>query len=242
MNETTCRKYFGELRSMMAELTATVFGIITDKYDGNRQLAQLVNRPVTDWIRDRWWHCINIVSTDFFLGNDLIRLAIHANRLRITRHNTDPNYYKCPTFRRIQPTIEQSFQGNRQWSHSNDNINPLSSSSSSSSNSRSDFNDGVMEVANMRPPMGRRWRDNQASFGYNDNEKQGADSFDHVDDSSVGVMIQTRSANDHIYRPHDRRTTTQQTTNTHPASGTFVDDLTDGFSNLFVSFKRLFNL
>ena len=87
MNETTCRKYFGELRSMMVELTPTVFGAISDKYDGNRRLAQAANRPVTDWIRDRWLHCINIVASDFFLGNDLVSLAIQANRMRVLQRS-----------------------------------------------------------------------------------------------------------------------------------------------------------
>lgn len=109
MNETTCRKYFGELRSMMVELTPTVFGAIADKYDGNRKLAQQVNRPITDWIRDRWLHCINIVASDFFLGNDLIRLAIHANKMRVVNRN-DPNLNsgRCKSFKHIEHLLDKS--------------------------------------------------------------------------------------------------------------------------------------
>lgn len=113
MNETTCRKYFGELRSMMVELTPTVFGAISDKYDGNRRLADLANRPVTDWIRQRWLHCMNIVASDFFLGNDLIRLSIYANRMRLSnnhRHVDDLSSFggQCKSFRRVEQLLDKS--------------------------------------------------------------------------------------------------------------------------------------
>lgn len=115
MNDTTCRKYFGELRSMMVELTPTVFGAISDKYDGNRRLADLVNRPVTDWIRQRWLHCINIVASDYFLGNDLIRLSIHANKLRLDNSYRQRNVNdlssssgQCRNFRRIEHLLDKS--------------------------------------------------------------------------------------------------------------------------------------
>lgn len=111
MNETTCRKYFGELRSMMVELTPTVFGAIADKYDGNRKLAQQVNRPITDWIRDRWLHCINIVASDFFLGNDLIRLAIHANKMRVVNRNdlnSNTIGTQCKSFRQVEHLLDKS--------------------------------------------------------------------------------------------------------------------------------------
>lgn len=116
MNETTCRKYFGELRSLMVELTPTVFGAISDKYDGNRKLAQQVNRLVNDWIRDRWLHCINIVASDYFLGNDLIRMSIYANRMRFTpqpaRRNIDLGMplssNQCKSFRKIEHLLDKS--------------------------------------------------------------------------------------------------------------------------------------
>lgn len=109
MNKTTCRKYFGDLRSMMVELTPTVFGVISDKYDGNRRLAQLVNRPVTDWIRDRWLHCVNIVASDFFLGNDLIQLSIDSNRMRALRGRPDiKSYGLCKSFRQVEHLLDKS--------------------------------------------------------------------------------------------------------------------------------------
>lgn len=109
MNETTCRKYFGELSSMMAELTPTVFGVIADKYDGNRKLAQQVNRPITDWLRERWLHCVNIIATDFFLGNDLIRLSIYANKMRVLHRDVDLNSYgECKNFRQVEHLLDKS--------------------------------------------------------------------------------------------------------------------------------------
>ena len=35
-----------------------------------------------------YWNCANIVSTDFFLGNNLIEVAIEANRRRQPSTNT----------------------------------------------------------------------------------------------------------------------------------------------------------
>jgi hypothetical protein len=73
-----------ELRSAMAEFTPTKLGILSDKYGGLRKMAKDVNNPVTTWFRDRWWDCANIVATDFFLGNNIIEVAIEANKKRAT--------------------------------------------------------------------------------------------------------------------------------------------------------------
>lgn len=130
MNETTCRKYFNELRSMMVELTPTVFGAISDKYDGNRRLADSANRPVTDWIRQRWLHCMNIVASDFFLGNDIIRLSIYANRKRLNNnhrrgHADDLSSYgsQCKSFRRIEHLLDKTriVGTSEYYSHHHDN-------------------------------------------------------------------------------------------------------------------------
>ncbi|XP_064454766.1 uncharacterized protein LOC135366043 [Ornithodoros turicata] len=51
----------------------------------NRQLAQEVNGAVTQWFRDKWWQCANVVATDFFLGNDMIDVAINSNVRRSKR-------------------------------------------------------------------------------------------------------------------------------------------------------------
>ncbi|XP_035228828.1 PI-PLC X domain-containing protein 1-like [Stegodyphus dumicola] len=71
------------LWSAMAELTPTTAGVLIDKYGGLRNLAQEVNSHVTKWFRERWWKCANIVSTDYFLGNNIIDVAIEANAKKI---------------------------------------------------------------------------------------------------------------------------------------------------------------
>lgn len=67
--------------ALMAELTPqpldVLFGV-----NNLRKLADDVNRKVTMWFRDEWSRRVNIVATDFFLGNDLINVAIEANRNR----------------------------------------------------------------------------------------------------------------------------------------------------------------
>jgi hypothetical protein len=44
-----------------------------------RKLANDVNRKLTKWFRDEWARDVNIVATDYFLGNDIINVAIEAN-------------------------------------------------------------------------------------------------------------------------------------------------------------------
>mgnify|MGYP000218053944 CR=1 FL=1 len=73
-----------ELRSMMAELTPTFEGIIFQKYHGLRELAAEINQHYDAWFRRRYWRCTNIVSADFFLGSDLVPIAIDVNRRRFS--------------------------------------------------------------------------------------------------------------------------------------------------------------
>lgn len=197
MNETTCRKYFGEFRSMMVELTPTVFGAISDKYDGNRPLAQLVNRHVTDWIRDRWLHCINIVSSDYFLGNDLIRLSIYANKMRLLHKNVDLNDYgQCDSFRRIEHLLDKSkIPIQFAYQHPSDSI--------------------VNSIG---------------SYGYmNERGIQSQDSDLITHTSADGNQILLKPLTSNQWTPREKR-------------GSFVENVSDGFSDLFTSFKRFFNL
>lgn len=109
LEQSTCRKYFGELHSLMAELTPTVFGAISDKYDGLRSLAHKTNRMVSDLIRSKFLHCVNIVATDFHLGNDIVRLAIYANRLRLHNHRhveLESDKQQCKSFRPLKPLLD----------------------------------------------------------------------------------------------------------------------------------------
>lgn len=192
MNDTTCRKYFGELRSMMVELTPTVFGAISDKYDGNRRLAQLVNRQVTDWIRDRWLHCLNIVASDYFLGNDLIRLSIYANRLRVIHRDVDLNAYgQCRSFRRIEHLLDKS-KIPLQFAYHNKSLNRVGHGSSWSTESKD--NDVITHTSS--------------------------------DGNKILLKPLTPSVHAHFFDKRD----------------SFVDNISDGFTNLISSFKRLLNL
>nr|CAH7737357.1 unnamed protein product [Callosobruchus chinensis] len=67
--------------ALMAELTPTPLDIIF-RTNSLKKLAQEANGQVTKWFRDEWTNETNIVATDYFLGNDLINVAIHANIMR----------------------------------------------------------------------------------------------------------------------------------------------------------------
>ncbi|XP_023227125.1 variant-surface-glycoprotein phospholipase C-like [Centruroides sculpturatus] len=81
-NRTVCKRIRKNLQSSMAQMTPKMAGIFFDRYKGLRVMAQTVNLKVTEWFRERWWHCANIVATDFFHGNNIIEVAIEANKKR----------------------------------------------------------------------------------------------------------------------------------------------------------------
>ncbi|GFU90404.1 hypothetical protein TNCV_1328581 [Trichonephila clavipes] len=87
LNRNMCLFRHRGLWSAMAELTPTTSGVLIDKYGGLRSLAQEVNIYVTKWFRDRWWKCANIVSTDYFLGNNVIDVSIEANAKKFAINN-----------------------------------------------------------------------------------------------------------------------------------------------------------
>lgn len=66
----------------MAELTPTSLDFFTN--NTLRGMAQSVNHNLGIWFNDRknWTRNANIVATDFFLGNNLIDIAIRENLLR----------------------------------------------------------------------------------------------------------------------------------------------------------------
>ncbi|KFM70036.1 PI-PLC X domain-containing protein 3, partial [Stegodyphus mimosarum] len=84
LNETVCSQTARRLTSAMAQLTPTTAGALFDIYGGLRRMANDVNHHVTRWFRDSWNHCANIVSTDFFLGNNMIEVAIETNKNRFS--------------------------------------------------------------------------------------------------------------------------------------------------------------
>lgn len=213
MNDTTCRKYFGELRSMMVELTPTVFGAISDKYDGNRRLAQQVNRPVTDWIRDRWLHCINIVASDYILGNDLIQLSIYANKMRAHQsrdaHSLSSSLVQCPSFLKIGHLLDKS-KIPVQFTFHQPKLED--SDDTASSNDMADR----FARANANEDRTNPRRDN--------------DLIAHTSSNGNRIFLKPVKAHkQHSSSGRERR-------------DSFVDNFSDGFTNLFSSFKRLLNL
>lgn len=83
LNERSCRSPSTPyLVSLMGALTPKLFGLIRDKYDGLRALAEQINHELTVHVFEEWWQCMNAVATDYFLGNNLIEFSIEANLKR----------------------------------------------------------------------------------------------------------------------------------------------------------------
>lgn len=85
------REYFQEvfekptpegLWASMAELTPNTKTIVLHPETGLRVFAEEINRNVTHWFRDLYWYKANIVATDYFMGNDIIHVAIEANKIK----------------------------------------------------------------------------------------------------------------------------------------------------------------
>ncbi|KAJ8910752.1 hypothetical protein NQ315_017209, partial [Exocentrus adspersus] len=64
--------------ALMAELTPQPIDIIF-RTNNLRKLADDINKYVTKWIRDEWGKQVNVVATDYFLGNDIVNVAININ-------------------------------------------------------------------------------------------------------------------------------------------------------------------
>lgn len=64
--------------ALMAELTPQPIDVFF-RTNSLRKLADDVNRKITKWFRDDWTENVNIVATDYFLGNDIINVAIESN-------------------------------------------------------------------------------------------------------------------------------------------------------------------
>ncbi|PNF30828.1 hypothetical protein B7P43_G06116 [Cryptotermes secundus] len=71
------------LWAAMAELTPTPLDVMFNPTGSLRVMANAVNRNLTSWFRNEWWSHTNIVATDFFLGNNLIDVAVAANLRKI---------------------------------------------------------------------------------------------------------------------------------------------------------------
>ncbi|CAG7653048.1 unnamed protein product [Allacma fusca] len=67
--------------SAMAELSPAAGDIITRPNYGLRNMAADVNKPLNVWYKTpQWYSKSNIVSTDYYFGNDLIQTCIKVNR------------------------------------------------------------------------------------------------------------------------------------------------------------------
>lgn len=67
----------------MAELTPKAVNFLN--YGGLRKMASSVNFMVTRWFRDSWYNqCVNIIASDYFLGNNIIELSIDSNKRRFS--------------------------------------------------------------------------------------------------------------------------------------------------------------
>lgn len=73
----------------MAQLTASQTDILFNPTGSLRKMAYSVNQHVTKWYKQLWWQDANIVTSDFFLGNNLISVAIEAN---IIKGSVDKRY------------------------------------------------------------------------------------------------------------------------------------------------------
>lgn len=82
MEKNLCGGGRNKLQAMMAQLTPTIQGIIFLKYHGLRELASNVNINFDEWFRHQYWNCTNIVTADFFLGSDIVQIAIDVNQRR----------------------------------------------------------------------------------------------------------------------------------------------------------------
>ncbi|XP_077525760.1 uncharacterized protein LOC144137691 [Haemaphysalis longicornis] len=84
-----CSRLLGySLISAMAEMTPKFPYLII----GARHAAQMVNHDITELFRTNISHCHAIVATDFFRGNDIIRVAIEANLNRVEDESVDYSY------------------------------------------------------------------------------------------------------------------------------------------------------
>lgn len=86
LNERSCRSPSAPyVVSLMGALTPRFFGLLRDKYDGVRAMAETVNHQLTVRLFEDWWQCMNVLSTDYFLGNNAIELTVEANLQRERR-------------------------------------------------------------------------------------------------------------------------------------------------------------
>ena len=73
----------GQIWAAMAEFTPKPLDIVLRPTQGLRNMAQIVNIPMTYWFQDKYWFSkSNIIATDFFLGNNVVQMSINSNYKR----------------------------------------------------------------------------------------------------------------------------------------------------------------
>lgn len=69
----------------MAELTPTTAGVITGRSPGLREMADAVNRPVTQWYLEDLGPTTNVVAVDFVRGTSIVDVALYWNHRKVPR-------------------------------------------------------------------------------------------------------------------------------------------------------------
>lgn len=82
MNDTELRDPRRGLWAAMAQLTPGQMDLLFNPRMSLRTMAHTVNSQLTGWLRDRWWQQANVVTSDFFLSNNVIDIAIQANVIK----------------------------------------------------------------------------------------------------------------------------------------------------------------
>lgn len=71
--------FWNPMWALMAELTPQPIDYIF-RTNNLRKLADEANKHVTVWFRDDWPNQVNVIASDYFLGNDIVHVAIEVNR------------------------------------------------------------------------------------------------------------------------------------------------------------------
>ena len=183
---------------------------------------------ITDWIRDRWLHCVNIVASDYFLGNDLIQLSIYANKMRALTRNVELTnkvisnqmQRQCKSMRKIEHLLDKSKIPPQFAFHDLDAALPGGDSQQNEL-----FNHQSSHRFNQRNPLAR-------GGGAPSRPSASSDHFiTHINSNGRRILIEPLNQG-----------SAGSSTNLRERRHSFVDNVSEGFSDLFSSFKRLLNL
>ncbi|XP_063873407.1 uncharacterized protein LOC135107458 isoform X2 [Scylla paramamosain] len=117
------------LWAAMAHLTPSLWDLLFRSHIGVRGYTDRVNFSITRWLRQRWGHMANIVASDFFMGNNIINVAIRTNLALSMCRPSDPSRHPY-TLRwttelalrsgspstTIPPFVRRMYSGGTMWS------------------------------------------------------------------------------------------------------------------------------